>query len=188
MSNLGAAADGLWRVSVATYNRVVFPDPQTGVLMLALERKATAHGEKVHVRAQPFGGGIRILDAAPLQGLIGEIRYDSESSRTEQDFRILIPSVKWGPVKQYCLHHLANPDDHELESSPDRELAEEFEEDLGIRLELDQYAIQPVGLVIEDTPVPTKNARAPGQLTVRLYRIFEVRLVDPTLCSALLAA
>ena len=188
MRGPGAAADGLWRVSVATYNRVIFPHPETGALILALERRATADRENARVRAQPFGGGVRILDPAPLQELIGEIRYDSERSRAEQDFRILIPSFKWGAVKQYCLHHLANPDDHELESSPGRELAEEFEEDLGVQLEADQYAIQPVGFVIEDNPVPTKNARAPGQPTVRLYRIFEVRIMDAALCAALLDA
>ena len=180
--------NGLWRVSVATYNRVIFPHPQTWTLLLALERKATADGEKVWVLAQPFGGGVRILDPAPLQELIREIHYDSERSRTEQDFRILIPPSKWETVKQYCLYHLANAQDIELESRPDRELAEEFEENIGVRLMPDQYALQPVGFVIEDNPMPTKNARAPGQPTVRLYRTFEVRIVDAPLCAALLSA
>jgi hypothetical protein len=45
-----------------------------------------------------------------------------------------------------------------------------------------------VGFVIEDNPMPTKNARAPGQPTVRLYRTFEVRIVDEALCAALLSA
>ena len=188
MSKRSATHDDLWRVSVATFNRIIFPHPQNGTSMLALERRATADGEHARVGAQPFGGGVRILDPARLQELIGEIRYDSERSRAEQDFRILIPPTKWEAVKQYCLHHLANPDDRELEASPDRELAEEFEEDLGIHLDTDQYAIQPVGFVIEDNPVPTKNARASGQLTVRLYRIFDVRIVDAALCAALLSA
>lgn len=183
-----ATHQALWRVSVASYNRVVFPHPQTESPMLALERKATASGEKAHIRAQPFGGGVRILDPAPLQELIGEIRYDSERSQSEQDFRILIPPAKWETVKDYCLHHLANPGDRELEASPQRELTEEFEEAVGIHFEPDQYAVLPMGFVIEDNPAPTKNARAPGQLTVRLYRTFEVRILDSALCAALLDA
>ena len=156
--------------------------------MLALERKATVSGGKAQVRAQPFGGGIRILDPARLQEMVGEIEYDNERSRAERDFRILIPPDKWETVKQYCLHHLADSQDMELESLPDRELTEEFEENIGVRVMPDQYALQPVGFVIEDNPAPTKNARAPGQLTVRLYRIFEVRIVDPALYSAVLGA
>ena len=188
MNSFLAASRDLWRVSVASYNRVIFRHPQTGTAMLALERKATARGDMAHVKAQPFGGGVRILDPARLQEQIGEFEYDSERSRREQDFRILIPPDKWEMVKQHCLYHLSNPEDRELETLPDRELTEEFEEDLGVQLETDQYAIQPVGFVIEDNPVPTTNARASGQLTVRLYRIFEMDIVDAALCAALLAA
>ena len=156
--------------------------------MLALERKATADGKSVHVRAQPFGGGVRILDPAPLRELLGEIRYDSERSSSEQDFRILIPPARWESVKQHCLHHLQMPDGGALESLPDRELAEEFMENLQVSLKPEQYAIEPLGFVIEDKPLPTQNAYAPGQLTVRIYRIFEVQLTDPALGSTLLAA
>ncbi len=45
------------RVRVATYNQVVFPHPENGVTMLALERKATVLKDgSVSVRAQPLGG------------------------------------------------------------------------------------------------------------------------------------
>ena len=95
------------RVSVATYNRVIFPHPESGATMLALERKATVlKGGSVNVRAQPFGGGVRILDPDPLKQILGEIEFDSERSKQEQDFRILIPPFKWEAVKRYCLHHL----------------------------------------------------------------------------------
>lgn len=188
MSNLGTAQDSLWRVSVATYNRLIFPDPQTGTCMLALERKASADGENVSVRAQPFGGGVRILNPASLQELIGEIEFDSERSRSEQDFRILIPPARWETVKKYCLDRLNSSDDTELESIPDRELAEEFIENLQVDLKSEQYTVQPVGFVIEDNPVPTENAAARGQLTVRIYRIFEVQVTDPVLGSLMLAA
>ena len=75
--------------------------------MLALERKATVLEDGgVSVLAQPFGGGIRILDPTSLQKIAGEIQFDSERSKRDQDFRILIPPSKWEAVKRYCLHHL----------------------------------------------------------------------------------
>src|SRR5512133_1977266 len=131
------------RVSVATLNRVVFPHPQDGKLILALERIATVLGGKsVGVRAQPFGGAIRILNPTPLKEIIGEIQFDSERSKYEQDFRILIPSSKWEHVKQYCLRHLEDQDDPELESLPHRELMEEFIETMHMSLNRDQYTVQ----------------------------------------------
>jgi len=45
------------RVSVATYDQVIFPHPENEVTMLALEHKATVLKDgSVNVRAQPFGG------------------------------------------------------------------------------------------------------------------------------------
>ena len=158
--------------------------------MLALERKATvmSDGENVRVRAQPFGGSIRILDPPPLQELIGEIKFDSERSQYEQDFRILIPPSQWEAVKQFCLQHLQNPNGTVLESSPQRELTEEFAETLNIDLKPDQYTHQTLGFVIGNDPVPTDNVYARGQPTVRLYRIFEVTIHDDGLRSTMLTA
>lgn len=181
----------LWRVSVAAYNRVLFPDPQDGTLMLALERRATMKddgGDGVHVWSQPFGGGVHILDPVPLQEMIGEIQFDCEQSRREQDFRILIHPSQWRSVKQYCLHHLGNPDDPQLESLPHRELVEEFAGALNVDLKPDQFTVQPAGFVMEDSPLPTDNVHAPGHPTVRLYRIFEIHIVDDALCRTMLAA
>jgi hypothetical protein len=178
-----------FRVSVAAYNRVVFSHPQNGTWMLALERKATvtpAGAAPVHVRAQPFGGAVRILNLIPLQELLGEIKFDSEHSRSEQDFRVLISPSEWEAIKGYCLRHLENPNDSELDSTPDRELVEEFQDSLGIHLKPDQYTVRPVGFVIEDDPVPTENRNALSQPTVRLYRIFEVHIVDEALCEIML--
>ena len=177
------------RVSVATYNQVIFPHPENGETMLALERKATVlKNEKVSVLAQPFGGGIRISNPAPLQDITGEIQFDSERSKQEQDFRILIPPSKWEAVKGYCLRQFENPDDSELESTPDRELVEEFEETFAARLIPDQYTVQPMGIVIEDTPTQTRNWYARGRLTVRVYRIFRVQILDSEVCKSMLAA
>ena len=175
------------RVSVATYNQVVFPHPEDGMTMLALERKATVLQDgRVNVRAQPFGGGVKILNPKPLEDLIGEIQFDSERSKQEQDFRILIQPSQWEAVKQYCLRHLQDPDDPEIESAPDRELVEEFEETMGVALTRSQYAAEPLGFVVEDTPVWTENWYARGFLTVRVYRTYKVTILDAELCKLVL--
>lgn len=175
------------RVSVATYNQVIFSHPESGATMLALERKATVLEDgSVNVRAQPFGGGVRILDPDPLKQILGEIRFDSERSQRDQDFRILIPPAKWDLVKRYCLEHLGNPDDPEIESTPDRELIEEFEETMRVALKPTQYSVEPLGFVVEDNPVWTDNWYARGYLTVRVYRIYKVRIVDVALCDFML--
>jgi hypothetical protein len=155
--------------------------------MLALERKATRWKDgSVSVRAQPFGGGVRILDPTSLADMLGGIRFDSERSEQEQDFRILIPPSQWDRVKQYCVFHLEDPHDSELESTPDRELVEEFEETMHVDLKPDQYTVQPMGFVIEDQPVWTENWYARGSPTVRVYRIYQIQLLDQKLCRSLL--
>jgi hypothetical protein len=159
--------------------------------MLALERKATLRndgGGSFQVWAQPFGGAVRILDPAPLQEIIGEIRFDCDRSAREQDFRLLIQPPKWEAVKRYCLKRLAYPGDMELESSPDRELAEEFLGTMDVDLKPHQYGVRPFGFVIENDPIPTDNIYAPGLPTVRLYRIFEVHILDDTLSKTMLDA
>lgn len=179
------------RVSVATYNRVVFQHPEDGTQMLALERRATVMEDgSVSIQAQPFGGGIHILNPVPLRKIIGEIQFDSERSKHERDFRILIPPSKWELIKEYCLNHLEHVDDLEedveLESEPDRELIEEFFETINVRLNPSQYTVKPLGFVIENIPVRSKNDYARGLLTVHFYRIFEVQIVDGTLSRIML--
>ena len=144
------------------------------------------NGRHVAVRAQPFGGGVHILNPTPLQRIIGKIQFDSERSRHEQDFRIIIPPSKWEAIKEYCLHHLADEEDVELEAVPHRELTEEFTDTINAHLNSDQYTVQPLGFVIENNPVPSGNVYAHGQLTMHLYRIFEVRIIDVTLCRIML--
>lgn len=173
------------RASVATYNQVIFPHPEDATMMLALERKATVLKDgSVSVQSQPFGGGIRILNPTPLQKIIGKIQFDSERSKQEQDFRILIPPSKWEQIKEYTLHHLELEDDEdvELESGPDRELTEEFMETINLKLHAGQYTVQAMGFVIENSPVQSKNDHARGRLTVHLYRVFRVQVIDPILC------
>jgi hypothetical protein len=185
MSDL--AAINQLRVSVATYNRVLFPHPEDGTLMLALERKARVREDgSLAIRAQPFGGGVHILNPTPLKKIVGEIQFDSEQSRHERDFRILVSPSKWELIKEYCLQHLEDEEDIELESVPHRELAEEFAETIKVYLNEHQYTVRPVGFVIENSPVRTENIDARGQLTVRIYRIFEVNILDFTLGRVML--
>jgi len=175
------------RVSVATYNQVVFPHPENGIIMLALERRATAFKDGcVNVRAQPFGGGVRILDPTSLKEILGEIQFDSERSQQEQDFRILIQPSQWEAVKKYCLLHLENPNASKIESAPERELTEEFAETMGVVLKQSQYAVESMGFVIEDNPVWTENWYSRGFPTVRVYRTYKIQILDPDLCKTLL--
>jgi hypothetical protein len=178
--------DSSLRVSVATLNRVILGHPKNENIMLALERKASVSNDgSVRVRARPFGGGVRILDQAHLQTLIGHVRFDSERSEREGDFRILIAPSQWELVKQYSLRHLAGQDDMELESLPHRELIEEFAETLSFSLQPHQYSFRPTGFVIENRPV---HANVQRRSTVRLYRTFEVEIVDIALCHQMLSA
>ncbi|HVO69249.1 MAG TPA: hypothetical protein VMT24_04340 [Aggregatilineaceae bacterium] len=180
------------RVSVATLDKVIFQSPRDGTLMMALERKATltnvTNRSIVDVRAQPFGGAVRLRNLDGLRDLIRDFKFDSERSRSEQDFRILIRPTHWPAIKQFCLQHLQNADDVALESDPCRELVEEFADALQVDLRPDQYVYQPLGFAIENEPVPTDNLYSRGFPTVRIYRIFEVSIVDDALCLAMLTA
>ena len=95
----------------------------------------------------------------------------------------MIPSSKWELIKEYCLHHLRFDDDEfEIELEPDLELIEEFMETINVKLNARQYKVQPLGFVVENKPVRSKNDHALGQLTVHLYRVFRVEILDPMLC------
>ena len=187
---IGATAELSLRVSVATLTRVLFKNPDDDELMLGLERKATlqrtADGETVRVKSQPFGGGIRILDLRPMQDLVGDFHFDSERSRAEEDFRIFIRPSAWPSLRQFCLQHIVLDGDHILETSPSRELVEEFAETLGIDLRPEQYLCRPVATMVEDKAILTENIYASRTPTVRVYRIFEADITDVVLARLML--
>jgi len=191
MNGVGATKELSLRVSVATLVRAVFTNPEDGDLMLALERKATLHagenGLVIEVKSQPFGGAIRIRDLRTLQDLIGDFHFDSERSRSEQDFRIFIRPSNWEVVREFCVQHFSRLDDPILETDPGRELAEEFADTLKVSVKPNQYADKPIATVIEGDPAPTENIHAESYLTARVYRIFEARITDPTLSRAMMA-
>jgi hypothetical protein len=178
------------RVSVATLSRVLVDNPNDGKPMLALERKATLTDKQdeqnVIVRAQPFGGAVRFRSLAELTVLIGDFHFDSRRSQSEGDFRILINPSDWETVMRFCLEHLESENDPVLESDPRRELVEEFADTLDVRLRSDQYSVRPIGFVIENAPSRTENIYLRGHPTVRIYRTFEVRIIDPSLSIAMM--
>lgn len=173
------------RVSVATLSKVIFQHPQDASWMLALERKATlikqAPKQEVQVMAQPIGGAVRFRDPSQLRELIKGFRFDSQRSQTEADFRILIQPAQWPTVRSFCIRHLEHPDNPVLEAKPDRELVEEFYDTLGVQLRTDQYATRPIATLVENQPIPTGNIHAVGQITARVYRIFETQILDESL-------
>jgi hypothetical protein len=181
---LGATEDLRLRVSVATLVRAVFTSTQN-TPMLVLERKATFHeGEQqVIVKAQPFGGAVRIHDLARLHDVTGGFHFDSQRSYVEQDFRILIRPSAWEAVKAFCLDQFQASEEAAFEISPVRELAEELHDSLGIQVNPDQYACQPLWTALESDPIPTGNIHAARQPTVRIYRVFEARILDARLAQ-----
>lgn len=183
---IGATPDLSLRVSVATLARVIFRHPKNSEWMLVLERKATLHKDKVEVKSQPFGGAIRILDLDTIHDLIGDFHFDSERSRAEQDFRIFIQPSSWSVLREFCIQHLSHHDDSILETSPERELVEEFSDALKINLQPEQFVSKPVATVVEDEAMPTGNIHAKGILTVRVYRIFETLITDSALTQVMI--
>ena len=183
MNGIGATSELSLRVSVATLVRVIFKHPIHGEWMLALERKATLYATEntVKVKSQPFGGAILIVDLNALHDLLGDFHFDSERSRSEQDFRLFIRPSSWSAVREFCIQHLSRVDDPILETDPTRELVEEFEDALKISLSPEQYIHKPVATVVEDEAASTENIHAKSILTVRVYRIFEATISDTSL-------
>jgi hypothetical protein len=176
---------------VAALVSVLFDDPEDRRTMLALERTATLREIEgrpaVSVRAKPFGGGVRLTNPQALEGMIGHFHFDSKRSRQERDFRIQIRQASWEKVKKICQNHLQETEKGILDSSPERELAEEFEDTLYVRITPEQYHLKPRGVIVEDLPVETGNVRAAGLPTVRIYYVFEAWIEDPEIIAMMLA-
>jgi hypothetical protein len=178
------------RVSAATLSRILFHHPDDNTPMLALEHKATLNsGEnkaRVTVRAQPFGGAVRILKPERLRKSLGNFNYDSERSRAEGDFRIFIEASKWAALLDFCKRASLSGEDAAIDHDPTRELVEEFNDTLGIQLMPSDYTIERVAFVVEKDPRPTDNVRAPGHPTARVYWIDDVEIKNPDLSRLML--
>ena len=146
----------------------------------------SAYASTVHVHAQPFGGGMRLLDQAALQAAIGAFEFDSQRSADEDDFRLLIRPEAWAAVQQFCREHFVD-DDPVLEADPARELTEEFADALGVDLAPEQYRQRPLGAWVGTRLTPTLSPRAAGRVTARIYRLFDVEILDGALARTMLA-
>lgn len=187
---VGATDDLSLRVSVAALVSVLFDDPEDGQRMLALERTATLRvmdGPVITVRAKPFGGAVRLTRPQALQERIGDFHYDSERSRRERDFRLQIHPASWENVKEVCRECLKLSENGMLDSSPERELAEEFEDILSVRIDRGRYQVSPRGMIVEDLPRPTDSVRAAGTPTVRIFYVYEVWMKAPQIITMILA-
>jgi hypothetical protein len=175
------------RVSAAALARVVFSRPEDGTRMLALEHKAyvsrTGQPPPTVVKAQPFGGAVRIVHRDRFAEVVGGFSFDSERSREEQDFRIFIRPSHLAKLRDYASQIAGQPSVSDLEIGPSRELEEEFEDTLGINLDPDAYTVHPVGIVWQSHASPTSNLRALGKPTARIYWIYEVEIEDAELCQ-----
>ena len=178
------------RVSVGALVKVLFTNPATGQITLALERIATLRKfngiSRVDVTAKPFGGGVRLTNPKELKRLIKDFQYDSERSRQERDFRILIHPEMWGKIKEMCNEHLHEKRKIIFDNSPYRELTEEFEDSFKIKIKPDEYILIPKGMVIQDLKIKTNNVRAQGMPTVRIYYIFEAWIKSNELVKLML--
>jgi hypothetical protein len=178
------------RASVACLIKVLFKKQDDGRRILALERVATLRQikgkDKVTVTAKPFGGAVRLINPHALRILIGNFQYDSKRSRRERDFRILIKPESWGKLKDICFEHLKNPEKGILNTNPERELTEEFEDTIHVSISRDQYQIFHRGISFEAMPVETDNVRATGIPTVRIYFLYEAWITDPIIINRIL--
>jgi hypothetical protein len=187
---IGATPELSLRVSVAALVRVLVKNPEDGTFMLALERKANlykaAEGSAVEIKVQPFGGAVRILDLQKIWNLIGHFNFDSERSRSERDFRLFINPITWVTLREFCIENLSKAGSPFLESDPGRELAEEFDDALNVKLTQDQYLCRAVSTLLENKSISTENTHSKGSPTVRVYRIFEAAITDPILTHRIL--
>lgn len=182
---VGATQELCLRVSVATIARVLFKDPVNGRNHLVLERKAslqqTAGRSIFEVISQPFGGAVWINDVNKIFNLLDDYHFDTEHSKSQNDFRLFIRPTDWPRLRDFVIEHLSSRDDHDIEIDPERELAEEFKDALKTPLVKTQYRITPECIVLEGQPTFTKNHRTEVYPSVRVYRIFEVEITDYSL-------
>ena len=186
---VGSTVDLTLRVSAAHLVKVTFNQPQDQRTMLVLERTGTvraSHGRyTASVRAKPFGGGLRINGPGVLRAEVGEFNYDSHRSLVEKDFRIFINPTNWDSLKRFCWRHLQKPGEV-LESSPRRELVEEFRDTLKTDIKPEQYHLKWSKIVVEDDPIRTGSPRSTGSLTTGIYSIHEMQVLDAYIIADLI--
>jgi hypothetical protein len=178
------------RVSVAPLARTILLDPESGQIMLILERKATvtdhARPHDVQVRAQPLGGASEILDPAALREHIGHLHYDSEESAEKRDFRILIRASEWEDLQRFVAHCFLHPGHSPFETEPHREVAEELENTLGLEITPSFFQTRAISPLVQNEPTSGCAPSSGQKQTVRLYHIHNVEITHAPLVRAIL--
>ncbi|MFZ0455919.1 MAG: hypothetical protein WAM24_19380, partial [Ignavibacteriaceae bacterium] len=118
---------------------------------------------------------------------IGEFNYDSELSKQEKDFRVLVRPESWVKIKGICREHLTGLEKTVIDISPNRELSEEFEDSLRIKLTSENYYLKLLGMAIEEKPDETENIRSKGIPTVRVYYIYLAEIISSGIIKMMLA-
>ncbi|MFA5928891.1 MAG: hypothetical protein WC838_06310 [Candidatus Margulisiibacteriota bacterium] len=207
------------RVSTAVLAHVVFTDPATGESFAVLERKAKVNTgkNKKDIQAQPLGGGSRLKSPQILLNNIGEFNYDNKDSRDNGDFRVYIAPAKWALTKKFCLDNFREQSGI-IETSVERELAEEFLDALGVKydenaitselftklrsaLEISDtdhsplFTITNIGTEVESEspfattgPLRSTKLGMEGISTQRVYNIQHVAITHPNLIAKIKTA
>lgn len=178
------------RVSVAPLARTILLDPESGRIMLVLERKATvtdhARPHTVQVRAQPLGGASQILDPAALRERIGHLHYDGPESAENHDFRIMIRESEWEELRQFVAHCFLHPEHSPFETEPHREVAEELEKTLGLEISPSFFQTRAISPLVQNEPTPGCTPSSGQKQTVRLYHIYTLEITYAPLAGAIL--
>jgi hypothetical protein len=90
----------------------------------------------------------------------------------------MINPDQWEKMKEICRDHLNFEEDGIINSSPVRELTEEFEDSLGVRITSDDYHLTSRKMLVEEKLTKTENVNAMGIPTKRTYYLFDAMLTD----------
>ena len=187
--DIGVTDELRLRVSVGVLVKVLFENPENRQTMLAFERTATLREisgkTEIIVKTKPFGGAIRVINPQALKERIGDFHYDSERSRQEKDFRILVHPDSWEKIKEICMD-VKETEEGFLDISPDRELLEEFEDCLKIKISPKQCNLKYKGIAVDNFASETNNVHAHGLSTFRIYYLFEAGINSSELIKLML--
>ena len=92
----------------------------------------------------------------------------------------------WEKIKDICKEHFQDKEKGIIDTSPDRELAEEFKDSLKIKITPNIYNLKSKGIVIENLPTKTDNVRVQSISTVRIYFLYEAEIISPEIIEMML--
>ncbi len=178
------------RVSVGSLTLLTISDPLDQKEYFAFERRATGSSERGRktwsTKSVPFGGAIKIKDKSALVDLIGDFDFDSDESRENNDFRIIVDRRKWKKIKIFCERSISQNNKRVIDFDPFDEIKEEIWKPTKIEVTRKKLSTKRIGTFANDFPVPTENINTPGKQTYRFYCLYNTRVVDQQLAKKLL--